>query len=127
MNTLSKSSTLELLEDLAACPDWESTEWNEAVTQAICAAILEVQDTASDLAALLSLVNDDRILSNDRERALNAALEEWDALGTTQSADAVRLRAIRERLRVVRRATQFLDSGCGCAITSCRSRNLPTT
>ena len=104
MNALTKSPTLELLEDLAACPDWESTEWNEAVTKAICAAILEVQDTASELAALLSLANNNRILSADRERALNAALEEWDALGTPQSVDATRLRAIRERLRVVRRA-----------------------
>jgi hypothetical protein len=98
MNTAVKSRMLDLLQDLAAYPEWESQEWIEAVTLAIREAIREVKESDSDLAARLALAG----AATDPaecERALNAALEEWEARESDPATLAARPRSIRDWLR----------------------------
>lgn len=98
MNTHIESRMLDLLRDLAAYPEWDSREWVEAVQIAIREAIKEVKDTDHDLARKLSLAE---VAADppDRERALNAALEEWESRESDLASLAVRPRSIRDWLR----------------------------
>jgi hypothetical protein len=90
---------LDLLQTLTAYPEWESPEWIEAVATAIRESIAEVKDTNGRLAALLTVAGA-AAFPADRERALNAALEEWEAVVSTRATDSARPASIREWLAI---------------------------
>jgi hypothetical protein len=106
MTSLAKSPMLDLLQTLAAYPEWESAEWIDAVKTAIREAIKEVERTNKDVATLLASFETASVPA-DRERALNAALEEWEA--KTEATSAIRPQSIRERLGLASYATESLS------------------